>query len=89
MHRIAQHGNILCRMKAYQNSLALLLVAEKILSHFLNAVLVKSVERLVKNKNLRVFHDSLSKPKALTAKDIVLAFNTKLSIDSIAKNHEI
>ena len=41
-------------MKAYQNSLALLLVAEKILSHFLNAVLVKSVERLVKNKNLRV-----------------------------------
>ena len=58
-------------MKAYQNSLALLLVAEKILSHFLNAVLVKSVERLVK------------------AKDIVLAFNTKLSIDSIAKNHEI
>jgi hypothetical protein len=49
-------------MRAYQNSLALLLVAEKILSHFLNAVLVKSVERLVKNKNLRVFHDSLSKP---------------------------
>ena len=74
MHRLTQHRDILGRVGANENGLSLLLVAEEVFSHFGNALLVKTVERLVEDEYLRVFHDSLRKSEALSHTERILSF---------------
>ena len=66
VHGIAQHGNILCRVRADKYRLALFFLGKQILTHLLDTVLVEPVERLVKDKYLWVFHNRLCKPEPLS-----------------------
>ena len=72
MHRFAQHRDILRRVGADQNGLALLLVGQQVFADFFNTVLVKTVEWLDEYQYLRILHYRLSKPQPLPHTDIVL-----------------
>ena len=73
MYRLAQHRDVLRRVRADQDRLALLLVADQILAHLRDTLFVKTVEWLVKYQYLRIFHYRLCQTETLSHTETVLA----------------